>query len=85
MGLPTSGPKDGSRPLTEVFGANVRRVRAQRELSVLALAQRCGFTIEFVDLIEKGQAPEIGLDEIVVLAKALGVEPGDLVSRDASE
>jgi transcriptional regulator with XRE-family HTH domain len=85
MRPPTSGPKDDGLPLTEVFGANVRRVRVQRELSVLALAQRCGFSIEFVDLIEKGQAPEIGLDEIVVLAKALGVEPEDLVSRHATE
>lgn len=82
MRRPTSGPKDRRRPLTEVFGANVRRVRARRELSVLALAHRCGFTIEFVDSIENGQASEIGLDEIVVLAEALGVEPGDLVSRE---
>jgi transcriptional regulator with XRE-family HTH domain len=84
MGRPDSGPKDRYRPLTEVFAANVRRVRAQRELSVLALARRCGFTSEFVDLIEKGQASEIGLEEIVLLAEALGVEAADLVSRDAT-
>jgi transcriptional regulator with XRE-family HTH domain len=70
------------KPLPEVFAANLRRIRERVGLSVEALAERCGFTVDFVDSVETGSAPGFGLDQVARFASALGVDPTELVSRD---
>jgi transcriptional regulator with XRE-family HTH domain len=81
---PPNTPRAADRPLPEVFASNLRRLRLQQQLSVAALAARCGFTIEFVDSIERGMASACGVDQIARIAVVLGVEPAELVNRDAS-
>jgi transcriptional regulator with XRE-family HTH domain len=73
---------DDSRPLVEVFAANVRRLRTDKGLSAESLARRCGYTPEFIDSVEKAQAPELTIDELAVFAAALDVDGSDLVRRD---
>jgi transcriptional regulator with XRE-family HTH domain len=82
-GRPPGQPRVPDKPLPEVFAANLRRVRERVGLSVAALAERCGFTVDFVDSVEKGVAPGFGLDQVARFASALGVDPAELVSRDA--
>lgn len=82
---PPNAPGASDRPLPDVLASNLRRLRLQRQLSVTALAERCGFSIEFLESIERGDPSGFGLDQMVRLATALGVEPAELVSRDAFE
>ena len=77
------GPTTNSLPLNDVFAANVRRVRMSKGLSVVALARSCGYTPEFVNAVEKGEAPQLGIDELATFATALDVDVTDLVRRDA--
>jgi transcriptional regulator with XRE-family HTH domain len=53
----------------------------RRELTVRALSRRCGLSSEYIESIENGTARDVGLDVIVALAKALGVEAADLLKR----
>jgi transcriptional regulator with XRE-family HTH domain len=82
-GRPPGQPRAQDKPLPEVFAANLRRVRERVGLSVPALAERCGFTVDFVDSVENGNDRGFGLDQLARFASALGVDPTELVSRDA--
>ncbi len=80
MGRTTNSSPE-SQPLNEVFAANVRRARTSKGLSVAELARTCGYTPEFVDAVEKGDAPQLGIDELATFASALDVDVTDLVRR----
>ena len=71
---------DGSRGASEarsLFGKRVRRLRKQAGLSQEGLAEAAGLHRTYVSSIERGQR-NVGLDNIVRLARALQVEPRSL-------
>jgi transcriptional regulator with XRE-family HTH domain len=59
------------------FGARVRALRLQEGLSQEQLAERAGLHRTYVSSLERGQR-NVGLDNIHILARALGVHPGQL-------
>jgi transcriptional regulator with XRE-family HTH domain len=64
------------REIRELFSKNLKKVRAQRNLSQMALSVRAGLAHNYVNDIEnskKWPSPET----IAKLAEALEVEPGD--------
>lgn len=61
-----------------VFGANVRRVRAERGYSQEELAERSGLHRTYVSSLERGQR-NVGLDNIVRLADTLGTSAAVLL------
>ena len=72
---------DGSRSAScdarSLFGGRVRLLRKRAGLSQEGLAEAAGLHRTYVSSIERGQR-NVGLDNIVRLARALGVEPRSL-------
>lgn len=64
--------------LRAVFAANIKRLRKERGLSQEDLAFEAGLHRTYISGIERG-IRNVGLDNIGVIAKALGVEPAELL------
>jgi transcriptional regulator with XRE-family HTH domain len=62
-----------------LFGARVRVRRKERGLSQEALATAAGLHWTFVGQVERGQR-NLSLNNVLKLAAALDVDPGQLVS-----
>ena len=67
-----------------IFATNLRRIRVATGFSQEALADRAGLHRTYISSIERGQR-NVSLENIFLLAEALGVEPGDLVKRARDE
>ncbi|MBV8518784.1 MAG: helix-turn-helix transcriptional regulator [Acidobacteria bacterium] len=67
-------------PAVQLVGARLRELRKSRGLSQEQLGHLCGLDRNYVGQIERGNRNPC-LDNIVKLAKALGVTPADLFSR----
>lgn len=61
------------------FGAQVRRLRVEHGWSQEDLAERSGLHRNYVGGVERAER-NIGLDNIVALANALGVPPSQLLT-----
>ena len=66
--------------LLQRFAANVRRLRAKRNLSQKALAERSGVSVSYVSMLERAQRSP-PLETIEKLARALGVPPSTLLGK----
>jgi transcriptional regulator with XRE-family HTH domain len=62
----------------EILGANVRRLRLERQLSQEALGYLAGIDRSYISEIERG-AFSVSLDKIASLAAALKVQPFELL------
>ncbi len=65
--------------LAQVFGANVRRLRQERGMSIEALADEVGLAYTYVGQIERGSRNPT-LDVVERFATALGADALDLLS-----
>jgi transcriptional regulator with XRE-family HTH domain len=82
----TTGPAGENQPLNEIVAANVQRERIKKTMSIAELAHRTGCTTEFVDDVERGVLPELGVDDILLaFAIALDVPIESLASRRIPE
>ena len=70
--------------LRAVFGLNVQRLRRERELSQEQLSFASGRTRAYISSVEAGRR-NATLDTLEILAKALDVEPQDLITARAPE
>lgn len=66
-----------TRSVKSRFGSRLRQLRDQRGYSQEELAERAGLHRNYVGGIERGER-NVALENIVKLAKALSVRPGDL-------
>jgi transcriptional regulator with XRE-family HTH domain len=64
--------------LRQVFAANLRRLRHDRDLSQEDVAHDAGVNRSYMSKIEKG-ATYVGLEIIGKLARVLKVEPAELL------
>ena len=69
--------------LRGVFGLNVQRLRRERKLSQEQLSFVSGRTRAYISSVEAGRR-NATLDTVEILAKALNVEPQELVSASAA-
>jgi transcriptional regulator with XRE-family HTH domain len=65
----------------EVFAKNLRRTRRLRDISQEALAHESGLSRTYVSEVERGER-NISIDNMALLAGALGVSLKDLVDPD---
>lgn len=69
-------------PPKQVLAANVRRIRNATGLSQEELADRAEMHRTYISSVERGER-NVSLENIFALAKALGVEPAELVTPTA--
>lgn len=62
-----------------ILGANVRALRIKRKLTQEQLADLCDLHRTYIGAIERGDR-NVSLKNIVIIAKALNVEPAELLS-----
>jgi transcriptional regulator with XRE-family HTH domain len=67
--------------MSDLVGANVRRLRGERNLTQAALAERAGLHRLTIVGIEKGRADNLGMDSLERLATALDVAVRDLLAE----
>lgn len=67
----------------EILAANIRRLRKDSGLSQEELADRAGLHRTYISSIERCER-NVSLENIFLLAEALGVEPEELVKRSHS-
>lgn len=63
----------------KIFGATVRKLREEQNLSQEAFADLCSLHRTYIGGIERGER-NIGLLNLLRIAKALGVKPGILLA-----
>ena len=72
--------RDRPSPVRDVVAANVRRLRAEREISQEELAHRADLHRTNISKIERG-LHAVSVDNLHWIANALGVEAADLLKR----
>lgn len=70
--------------LRAVFGLNVQRLRRERKLSQEQLSFVSGRTRAYISSVEAGRR-NATLDTLEILAKALEVDPQDLITATPAE
>lgn len=68
----------------EIFAENIRRLRTSTGLSQEELADRAGLHRTYISSIERAER-NVSLENIFLLAQALGVEAADLVTPAENE
>ncbi|MGW5837949.1 helix-turn-helix domain-containing protein [Methylorubrum extorquens] len=66
--------------LREILATNLRRIRAEKELSQETLADLCKIDRTYISGIERGLR-NLSIDNLERLATALRVEPWQLIRR----
>jgi transcriptional regulator with XRE-family HTH domain len=66
------------RRLTREFGKRLKKIRLEKKLSQRALAAEADMEHKHIQRIEAGEINPT-MTTIVILADALGVDPGDLM------
>ena len=62
-----------------IFASQLRRFRAERDLSQESLAELCGLHRTYIGSVERGER-NISIDNMEVIALALGIHLAELVS-----
>ena len=65
----------------KAFGARLRALRKAQKLSQEGVALKCGLDRSYVGQIERGES-NLSLVNILRIAEALGVGPGELFSSE---
>jgi transcriptional regulator with XRE-family HTH domain len=68
--------------LKEIMAMNLRRKRHDQHMTQEDLAERAGLSARYVGAIERGDV-SASVTVLGQIAKALGVDPGDLLRRSS--
>lgn len=67
-----------SKELKKVVGANIKRIRIEKELTQKVVAKKAGIFPNYYSKIERGMYTT-SIKKITAIAKALGVEVSDIL------
>jgi transcriptional regulator with XRE-family HTH domain len=70
-------------PLLTTVAQNLREIRARKNLSQQAVAQKARISVSYVSMLERGQRSP-PLETLEAIAKALGVTPLSLLETGRS-
>lgn len=70
--------------LREILAINLRRIRAEKELSQETLADLCGMDRTYISGIERGLR-NVSIDNLERLALALRLKPWQLIRRSDAD
>lgn len=62
------------------FGARVRSLRKQKQISLRKFAERVGISPTYLSRVERDEFPPPAENTVVAIAKALGVDPDELLA-----
>lgn len=79
--MPSRASSPQKLPLRLVFARNIRLVRVAAKMSQERMAAEAGLDRAFVGTLERGQR-NISIDNIELLAKAIGVPAYELMNPD---
>ena len=68
---------DIARPL----GMAVKFYREERRPTRLQLSKKCRMPLRAITALERGQVKDLSIPRFEQLAKGLGVDPGELISK----
>jgi DNA-binding Xre family transcriptional regulator len=71
----------GGVNITRPLGMAVKFYREERRLTRLQLSKRCRVPLRAIIALERGQVKDLSIPRFEQLAKGLGVDPGDLISK----
>ena len=64
-----------------VFSKNLKKIRIEKELTQEELAEKLGISVRYVQLLEGKNTPNVKLDTVEALSKALRIQPADLLKH----
>jgi transcriptional regulator with XRE-family HTH domain len=70
--------------ITELIGKNIRRHRRAKEITIQELSERSGLTVNYISLIEKGDA-NASLNKIHAIIQGLQVHWEDIIPTREEE
>lgn len=77
-----SGKKEQAAPVVEeTFGALVRRLRQEHEITLRQFAKQVGVSAAFLSKVELGQFSPPGEEKIIAIARRLDYNPDLLLAR----
>ena len=72
----------GVKTMISVIGANIKRIRTDRQMSAYELAKKAGVGGATISQIESGKRATLMGDTLEKVANALGVTSGELLGND---
>jgi transcriptional regulator with XRE-family HTH domain len=63
------------------FSKNLKKIRTEKELTQEELAEKLGISVRYVQLLEGKNTPNVKLDTVEALSKALRIQPADLLKH----
>ena len=75
--------RDSDRKKLKLLGANIKRLREARQLSLRDMSYACNIDNSKISKIEKGQV-NITFTTILQIAEALEIQPSEILKADFS-
>ena len=75
--------RDSDRKKLKLLGANIRRLREAKQLSLRDMSYACNIDNSKISKIEKGQV-NITFTTILQIAEALEIQPSEILNTDFS-
>ena len=67
--------------VSKILAKNLRKYRADQELTLEDLSEKCGLTVAYISRLEHNKAKKVSLDVVDTLARALGLSLSELAGE----
>lgn len=67
--------------IRKFFSRNLKRLRLKKGFTQDELAEKLDISVRYVQRLEGAQCPNVKIETIAILAKALGAKPSDFLAE----